>query len=97
MDGLEHIVAREQEHAQRAAHIGLLHLRETIPNLIQSGFIGMERALVLVVVADIHIGAVADKTGIRLLLADDDLDQRRFADGPMSATRSPARTRSVRS
>ena len=55
MDGLEHIVAREQEHAQRAAHIGLLHLRETIPNLIQSGFIGMERALVLVVVADIHI------------------------------------------
>ena len=80
MDGLEHIVAREQEHAQRAAHIGLLHLRETIPNLIQNGFIGVERALVLIVVADIHIGAVADKTGIRQLLADDDLDQRRFAD-----------------
>ena len=56
MDGFKYVVvAREQEHAQRATHVGLFHLRETIPNLIQNGFIGVERALVLVVVADITL------------------------------------------
>ena len=55
MNGFKHVVARKQEHAQRAAHVGLLHLREAIPDLVQHGFIVMQCALMLIVVADIHI------------------------------------------
>ena len=55
MNGFKHVVARKQKHAQRAAHVGLLHLREAIPDLVQHGFIVMQCALMLIVVADIHI------------------------------------------
>ena len=49
--------AKESDDAyrERIRTYGLLHLREAIPDLVQHGFIVMQCALMLIVVADIHI------------------------------------------
>ena len=78
-DRLEHVVAREQEAAQYAAQLALLHLREAVPQLVQHRLVRVQAGLLLVVVADIDVRAVADGAVVGLLLLDDQPQKRRFA------------------
>ena len=48
----------------------------------------MQRALMLVVVTQINVCAITDKTGIRFFFADDELNQRGFSNAVRSDERN---------
>ena len=65
-DLLENLVAGEEEQAQRTADAGLLQLGESVPYLVQNGM------LMLVIIADVDIGAETDAAMIGVDLVGQD-------------------------
>ena len=78
-DGVKHIVPREEEQAQRAAHLALLHGGKAVPDLVQHGVGRVEVLLVLVIIPDINIDAVFDAAPVGRELMGQNFEQRALA------------------
>ena len=78
-NGIEHVVARKEEQAQRAAHLALLHRGEAVPDLVQHGVGGVEVLLMLVVIPDVNIDAVLHAAPVGRELMGQNFEQRALA------------------
>ena len=85
----EHVVSREKEHSQRAAHLILFHPREPVPHLVQHRLLPVQARLVLVIVADIHAGSPPDVSAVRLLLPGQAAQQRGLSRAVVSDQGNP--------
>ena len=59
LDPFEHIVAGEKKGCQDVSDLGVVHVRIGVGDLLKQGFLHMKNVVLLIVIADMHLGAQA--------------------------------------
>ena len=65
VDGLEHIVAGEEEGGQHVADLRIGQIRIGIGNFLKNGFVHMKNVVLLIVVANLNLASQLHLAGIR--------------------------------